>query len=72
MNPKGRAWKLERASVHRKGAARAKSNKYSGNDTDTRPEPFTRSRIWIGAYTRADGHRIEGHYRKAAVKTSRG
>ena len=57
------SWKLERASVHRKGATRARSNKYSGGDDDVRPAPHTRSKVWVGSYKRADGRRVEGHFR---------
>lgn len=63
MSAKRGSWKLERASVHRRGAARAKSNKYCGHDSDTRPAPHSRSKVWVGAYKRADGRRVEGHYR---------
>lgn len=63
-NKSGRAWKLERASVHEKGGARPRSNKYSPGDHDERPEAGTRSRVWVGGYRRADGTRVEGHYRK--------
>jgi hypothetical protein len=62
---KGRAWTLERASVHVRGRLRPRSNKYSGGDTTTRPTPHTRSRVWVGSYTRADGTRVRGHYRAA-------
>ena len=58
----GRAWKLERASVHT-GGGRPRSNKYSGGDSGQKPGPGERSRIWVGGYTRKDGTRIEGHYR---------
>lgn len=64
MTAKRSSWKMERASVHLAGAKRAKSNKYTKNDADERPAAHTRKRVWIGAYTRADGHRVEGHYRK--------
>jgi hypothetical protein len=60
---KGRAWKLERASVTVKGKSRPRSNKYSGSDSDQRPEPGTRSRVWVGGYTRADGVVVKGYYR---------
>ena len=63
MNRKSNRWKLERASVHHKGAARAKSNKYTKNDADQRPAPHTRSKVWVGGYSRKDGTRIEGHFR---------
>jgi len=62
-NKKGRAWKLERASVHVKGKSRPRSNKYSGSDSDTRPAPHTRIRVWVGGYVRADGTKVNGHYR---------
>lgn len=62
---KGRAWKLERASVHVKGQARARSNKYSHSDSDQKPAVGSRERIWVGGYTRADGTKVDGHYRKA-------
>jgi hypothetical protein len=71
MSTKRSGWKMERASVHLKGSARPKSNKYCSNDQDVRPEPHTRSRFWVGAYTRADGRRVEGHYRKVSAKPSR-
>lgn len=55
MTAKGRSWKLERASVHRAGAARAKSNKYTKNDGDTRPAAHSRSKVWVGAYFAVTG-----------------
>ncbi len=63
-SPKGRAWKTERASVHVGGKKRPRSNKYSGSDKDTKPEPGERGRCWVGGYTRADGVAVKGHYRK--------
>lgn len=60
---KGRAWKLERASVNQAGGRRARSNKYSHSDNDRTPEPGTRHRIWVGGYTRADGIEVKGYYR---------
>jgi hypothetical protein len=62
---KSSSWKLERASVHRKGGARARSNKYSKSDTTKKPAKSSRSRVWVGGYTRKDGTRVEGHYRVA-------
>jgi hypothetical protein len=62
-NKSGRSWKLERASVNRKGESRAKSNKYSDNDSSRRPEPGSRQRVWVGGYTRSDGTHVEGYYR---------
>ena len=58
----GRAWKLERASVSRGGETR--SNKYSGSDSKPEPAPGERQRAWVGGYTRKDGTRVEGHYRR--------
>lgn len=63
MNTRKRNWKLERASVHRKTASRAKSNKYSGSDSDERPEAGNRSKVWVGSYTRKNGQHVEGHFR---------
>ena len=62
----GRSWHLTRASVHRKGADRPRSNKYSAHDQDERPAVGERKRVWVGAYSRADGTRVEGHYRNIA------
>ena len=61
-----RSWKMERASVSTRGAARPRSNKYSKSDTTTRPEAGSRSRVWVGGYTREDGTRVAGHYRASA------
>jgi hypothetical protein len=60
---KGRSWKAERASVHVKGKKRPRSNKYSGSDSDQKPGPGTRQRVWVGGYKRADGTPVKGHYR---------
>ncbi len=65
-NESGRAWKMTRASVHKSGGGRPRSNKYSRSDEDERPASGTRSRVWVGGYRRADGTRVEGHYRKLA------
>lgn len=59
----GRSWKLERASVHTKGKSRPRSNKYARSDTDTKPAPGERERIWVGGYTRSDGTKVAGYYR---------
>lgn len=56
-----RSWKMERASVRRGG--RSRSNKYSGGDTTERPAAGSRSRVWVGGYTRSDGTKVSGHYR---------
>jgi hypothetical protein len=59
---KGRAWKMERASVTtRKGT---RSNKYSGGDSSKKPAPGTRTRFWVGGHDRG-GSYVRGHYRKA-------
>lgn len=62
-NKKGRAWKMERASVTVEGKKRPRSNKYSGSDSTKEPPPGTREQVWVGGYTRADGSKVEGHYR---------
>jgi hypothetical protein len=59
------SWKSERASVHRKGSSRTRSNKYSKSDSHERPAAGSRSRIWVGGYTRSDGTEVHGHYRSA-------
>lgn len=61
--PKGRAWKMERASVTVKGKDRPRSNKYSGSDSSRKPATGSRSRVWVGAYTRSDGVEVSGYYR---------
>jgi len=65
-NAKGRAWKMERASVKVAGKSRPRSNKYSGSDGGKKPAPGTREQVWVGGYTRADGTRVEGYYRATA------
>lgn len=60
---RGRSWKNERASVNRKGSSKPRSNKYSSNDSSRKPKPNTRSRVWVGGYTRADGTEVHGYYR---------
>ncbi len=62
---RGRAWKLERASVHTKGKSHPRSNKYAASDHDERPAPGRRARVWVGGYTRSDGRKVEGYYRAA-------
>lgn len=62
----GRAWKLERASVHPAGSSRPRSNKYSGGDAGKKPGPGERSKVWIGGYTKKDGTRVDGYYRAVA------
>ena len=60
---KGRAWKMERASVSEKGKKRPKSNKYSASDGGQRPPVGSRQKVWVGGYTRSDGSQVKGHYR---------
>jgi len=60
---KGRAWTMERASVHNHGKGRQRFNKFSGSDSKKRPATGSRSRIWVGGYVRADGTKVSGHYR---------
>jgi hypothetical protein len=61
----GRAWKMERASVTSRDARRPRSNKYSASD-GPRPQPGSRSRIWVGGYKRGDGTKVGGYYRSVA------
>ena len=63
MAKSGRAWKMERASVNVKGKSRPRSNKYSGSDSAKKPAPYSRARVWVGGYTRADGVKVKGYYR---------
>ncbi len=63
-NRGGRAWKMERASVSKKERARPKSNKYTESDMGEKPVAGTRSRVWVGGYTREDGTRVKGYYRE--------
>jgi hypothetical protein len=60
---RGRAWKMERASVKVPGKNRPRSNKYSASDSSRRPPVGTRQRVWVGGYTRADGRQVQGYYR---------
>jgi hypothetical protein len=65
-HPKGKSWKLELASVHRKAKTRPRSNKYSKSDSDTKPAPHSRGKVWVGGYVRSDGRKVKGHYRAIA------
>ena len=60
---KGRAWKMERASVSVSGRTRPRSNKYSRADPGQKPAPHSRSKVWVGGYVRTDGRKVSGHYR---------
>lgn len=51
---KGAAWKQERTT----------GRKYSGGDADKEPEAGERERFWVSGYTRADGKKVEGYYKK--------
>ena len=62
--PTGKSWKLERASVHKEGKSRPRSNKYSHSDSHRRPASGERVKCWVGGYTRSDGVHVKGHYRK--------
>jgi len=62
---KGRSWKYERASVTVSNKHRPRSNKYSRGDSKKRPGTGSRSRVWVGGYTRADGSKVSGYYRSA-------
>jgi hypothetical protein len=65
--PKGRAWKNERASVSKKNKSRPKSNKYSSSDKGKRPEADSSEQYWRAGYTRKDGTKVKGHYVKRAT-----
>jgi hypothetical protein len=60
---KGRAWKLERASVESPAKSRSRSNKYSRSDDDEQPPARSRERVWVGGYVRSDGRKVKGYYR---------
>ena len=60
---RGRAWKMERTTVRSAKKARSRSNKYTASDNDRRPAPGSRTRVWVGGYTRQDGTHVAGHYR---------
>jgi len=60
---RGRSWKLERASVSRRGRSRPRSNKYRPtSDSGKRPRAGARKRIWVGGHMRG-GTYVRGHYR---------
>lgn len=63
---KSRSWKMERASVSVNAKSRPRSNKYAKSDTDAKPAPRSRHRVWVGAYERSDGTKVPGHYRGLA------
>ena len=49
-------WKKERTTGRR----------YSGGDSDTKPGPGERDKVWVSGYTRADGKKIAGYWRANA------
>ncbi len=51
---KGAAWKQDRTT----------GRKYAGEDGDKEPEPGERQQFWVSGYTRADGKKVEGYYKK--------
>lgn len=57
------SWKLERASVSQRNRSRPRSNKYSHSDTTETPAAGSRSKVWVGGYTRSDGTSVRGHFR---------
>ena len=57
----GAAWNQERTT----------GRKYSGNAADKQPEPGERERFWVSGYTRADGKKVEGYYKKNPAHTSK-
>jgi hypothetical protein len=63
---KSRSWNSERASVNTADRVRPRSNKFSKSDSKKRPAAGSRSRVWVGGYTRADGSKVHGHYRGTA------
>lgn len=64
MASRNNSWKMERASVDVRGKSRPRSNKYRKSDQDEKPAG-SRSRVWVGGYTRSDGTKVEDYYRSA-------
>lgn len=59
----GWAWKLNvRASANPE--VTPQNRKVFKSDTSTKPAPGTRTSVWVGGYTRADGTKVEGYYRE--------
>lgn len=48
------SWKKERTT----------GRKYSGADADERPAPGERQKFWVSGYTRADGRKVEGYWKR--------
>lgn len=64
---RARRWKMERASVHKKGKSqRPRSNKYSGGDKEAKPKKHARQQIWVGGYTKSNGTHVKGYVRHNA------
>ncbi len=57
---------MERATVHRRGTNRPRSNKFSAGDTDKKPAKHSRKGEWVGGYKRYDGTSVKGYYRTCA------
>ena len=43
---------------------RTTGRKYSGGDSDKEPAPGERAQFWVSGYTRKDGKKVEGYYKK--------
>jgi hypothetical protein len=58
------SWKMERASIHRKGSSCPRTNKYRPRpaDTTSRPTAGSTTRFWRGGYHRKNGTYVRGHY----------
>lgn len=50
----GRAWKQERAT----------DRKYSDSDAHPEPTHGEREKFWVSGYTRADGRKVAGYYKR--------
>jgi len=48
------SWKKERTS----------GRKYSKSDVHKRPKTHTRKKFWVSGYTRKDGKRVKGYFKK--------
>jgi hypothetical protein len=54
---KGKSWKKETAAGRKYRTA-------SGADSTKAPKPYSREQVWVGGYTKRDGTKVEGHFRK--------
>lgn len=59
MAKKGRAWKMERTSVSKRGGG-TRSNRYSKSDSSPKPSPGTRKQYWHPGNNR---YQKNPHYR---------